>query len=84
TLSDLLRGFRGRYNFYYVPLTFRTRTSIGYAFVNFGTPSDALEFYDQFNGVQISDDKHMVVVSAHAQGLEAQIRLLRNSPVNTN
>ncbi|EER08499.1 hypothetical protein Pmar_PMAR015918 [Perkinsus marinus ATCC 50983] len=84
TLSDLLRGFRGRYNFYYVPLTFRTRTSIGYAFVDFGTPSDALEFYDQFNGVQISDDKHMVVVSAHAQGLDAQIRLLRNSPVNTN
>ncbi|KAF4683251.1 hypothetical protein FOZ60_009398 [Perkinsus olseni] len=88
TLANLLTDFRGRFDFYYVPLTFRTRTSIGYAFVNFGTPEDALAFYDRFNGGRVSSDddedaKPMVVTTAHAQGLDAQIALLRNSPVNS-
>ncbi|KAF4670128.1 hypothetical protein FOL47_002190 [Perkinsus chesapeaki] len=85
TLASLLDDFRGRFDFYYVPLTFRTRTSIGYAFVNFGASSDAVLFHDKYNGVKLDDDdaKPIVVASAHAQGLDAQINLLRNSPVNS-
>jgi len=86
-LADLLndQGFRGSFDFVYLPIDHSTNIGFGYAFVNFTTAHGARLFKDSFHG--FSDwsypcDKTCEVVWSQAhQGLQEHIDRLRNSPV---
>jgi len=86
-LTDMLNrtGFRGAYNFVYMPMNFRTKNSFGYAFVNMVSPEEAQRCHDKFQGFcdwGVSTDKVCEVSwSDMHQGLVAHIERYRNSPV---
>ncbi|KAF4679206.1 hypothetical protein FOZ60_015339, partial [Perkinsus olseni] len=75
-------GFRGSYDFLYVPLNFKTHEVVGFAFVNFGDQEHAQKMIDGFNDLVLDGCLPLVVEPAKNQGLQAQIDHLRESPVN--
>jgi len=86
-LADKLdkAGFRGSYDFVYLPIDHSTNIGFGYAFVNFTSPSGARLFKNTFHGCAewaSPHDKTCEVVWSQAhQGLQEHIDRLRNSPV---
>lgn len=85
-LLDLLdtHGFRGKYNFVYLPVNFRTCDLHGYAFVNFTCDTVATQFEMQFAGFTawgVESDMICEVKSSTHQGLKGNIMRYRNSPV---
>jgi RNA recognition motif-containing protein len=87
TLVELFddAGFRGTYDFLYLPVDFRTNMSLGYAFVNFVSSRKAQEFMLFFNGFSTwhfsSPKVCKVFWSDPNQGLEEHVERYRNSPV---
>jgi RNA recognition motif-containing protein len=79
-------GFKGRFDFFYAPLDFKSRNNLGYAFVNLTTPESATEFTKHFDGMRVVSrpgwEKPLRVCSARVQGLESNIDHYKNSPVN--
>merc|ERR1712179_888030 len=55
-LIDLLdsKGFRGKYNFLYLPVDFTHVVALGYALVCFETHGDAQALIDSFLGTEVS------------------------------
>lgn len=86
-LLDLLdvSGFRGRYDFVYLPIDFSTRASVGYAFINFSTVGSAELFVAQLQGFDdwpMPSEKVLEVDWSHGpQGYKSLIDRYRNSPV---
>lgn len=86
-LADKLdkAGFRGSYDFVYLPIDHSTNIGFGYAFVNFTSPNGARLFKNTFHGyadwANPSDETCEVVWSQAHQGLQEHIDRLRNSPV---
>ncbi|EER12764.1 heterogeneous nuclear ribonucleoprotein, putative [Perkinsus marinus ATCC 50983] len=79
------RGFEGTYDFFYLPIDFRNRCNLGYAFINFTTHESAVAFTNSFNGYSLPAFKSTKVCEvcwARVQGLEANVDHYRNSPVN--
>jgi len=78
-------GFRGSYNFLYLPADFRTKVSFGYAFLNFMCQDDAERFMQHFRGFSSWGSNSMKVCSVSwsgAQGgLEALVQKYRNCSV---
>ena len=78
-------GFEGKYDFFYLPIDFRNRCNVGYAFINFLSNATATEFKKQFDGMRLTgfnSQKICEVSYARVQGLKANIQHYRNSPVN--
>jgi len=78
-------GFAGRYDFVYLPIDFQTRAGLGYAFLNFVEPADAVRFRKVFHGfsnwrVPCAKVCNVGWGEAH-QGLSAHIERYRNSPL---
>jgi hypothetical protein len=87
-LMDLMdvEGFRGLYDFLYLPIDFESQaTNCGYSFVNFVDSEVASRFFDCFSGFQRwsvqSDEVCELRWSDKVQGLDAHVELFRNSPV---
>lgn len=78
-------GFRGSYDFVYLPVDHSTNVGFGYAFVNFTSPNGARLFKNHFHGYAewaYPCEKPCEVVWSQAhQGLQEHIDRLRNSPV---
>jgi len=78
-------GFVGKYDFVYLPADFRTRSSFGYAFINFVSQRAAEEFQSHFNGFNrwSAETSKTVEVgwSEPSQGLDLHVERYRNSPV---
>lgn len=78
-------GFRGAYDFVYLPMDFRNGVNLGYAFVNLQAHYDALQAISKFQGFQnwfYESTKVCEVSWAHPhQGLEEHVERYRNSPV---
>jgi hypothetical protein len=79
-------GLSEEWDFIYLPLDFKSRVAIGYAFVNFVSHASALRAFDVLNGFNSWRGKSSKVCevswSQTHQGLEANIELVRNSPMN--
>jgi hypothetical protein len=78
------QGFKGLYDFVYVPMKFRTRLSFGYAFVNFISASVTRNCWDKMQGFvawAVPSDKPCNLSWSVHQGLEVYIRRYRNSPI---
>ncbi|CAD7946565.1 unnamed protein product [Amoebophrya sp. A120] len=83
TLNE--NGFEAKFDFFYLPIDFRNRCNVGYAFVNFVTPEDAKRFLGLFHKFKLkayNSPKVCEVNYARVQGLQANIEVYRNSPVN--
>lgn len=86
-LLDLLdaEGFKGRYDFLYLPSSFETFLGFGYAFVNFSSEDNAelaRQHFQDFNqwttaGEEVCETSW----SDPYQGLAANVERYRNSPV---
>ena len=77
--SEVLRavdslGFKGMYNFFYLPMNRRHRQGIGYAFINFRVLGTAEHFKNAICGYRFPgrrSTKQVEVARAKLQGLEA-------------
>ena len=77
-------GFDGRFDFFYLPIDFRNKCNVGYAFINFDNHETLLEFKNRFDGFKLpgyNSQKVCVVTYARVQGLEANLVHYKNSPV---
>eukprot|EP00803_Ostreobium_quekettii_P000171 evm.model.scf_1510.1 EVM.evm.TU.scf_1510.1 scf_1510:6152-11784(+) len=82
-LLDVLdRKYSGRYDFFYLPIDFKNRCNLGYAFVNFKTPTTTAEFYKEFHSKsweEFNSKKVCEITYARVQGRNALIEHFRNS-----
>merc|ERR1712224_4472 len=78
-------GFKGKYDFVYLPTDFRSWLAFGYAFVNMTSHEEALRIMHKLEGFcdwKVSCSKACNVVwSDPYQGLDANVERYRNSPV---
>jgi hypothetical protein len=79
------QGFRGTYDFFYLPMDVHNKTNVGYAFINFLNSADLERFCRHFENRQF--DKHpsnkiATVSPAHINGLDANIRHLAKKAVS--
>jgi hypothetical protein len=87
TLLELLEteGYAGTFDFLYLPIDFKSKSSLGYAFINFASHDAAERFREHFAGFnrwsKNGSDKVCEVAYSELQGLEAHIQRYRNSPV---
>jgi len=78
------RGFRGAYDFFYLPIDFQTGNNLGYAFVNLSELKQAQRFRSVYQGLALAADrskKVCAVADATTQGRAANVDYYRNSPV---
>jgi len=86
-LVELLdsEGFAGKYDFLYLPIDFKSRACLGYAFINLLSPVVVPLFWKTFHGYSrwILPSKKISSVSWSGphQGFEAHVSRYRNSPV---
>jgi hypothetical protein len=85
-LQELYRlGFTGRYDFFYLPMDVHNRTNVGYAFINFLTPQDALQFTRSLTNYKFqrhASQKIATVSPAHIQGLVNNLYHFSNRAVS--
>eukprot|EP00928_Gymnodinium_smaydae_P053190 TRINITY_DN37235_c0_g1_i1.p1 TRINITY_DN37235_c0_g1~~TRINITY_DN37235_c0_g1_i1.p1 ORF type:complete len:505 (+),score=84.68 TRINITY_DN37235_c0_g1_i1:95-1609(+) len=78
-------GYRGCYNFVYLPMDYQTRACFGYAFVNLVSPGFVPSFWSRFNGYTKwalpSRKTCSVTWCTSHQGLDALIDRYRSSPL---
>mmetsp|Transcript_53085 Transcript_53085/g.98194 ORF Transcript_53085/g.98194 Transcript_53085/m.98194 type:complete len:371 (+) Transcript_53085:165-1277(+) len=78
-------GFRGKYDFLYLPFDFSSFVCLNHAFINFVTPADAEKVKAQLSGRKqwsvTSDNICSVDWNDKQQGLGSLIERYRNSPV---
>lgn len=76
-LAELLStGFRGTFDFFYLPMDFVTKKNRGYGFVNFHFSETAACFVRTFHGRRLplyATEKSLEVVPALQQGYEANV-----------
>lgn len=87
-VKQLNSEFRGNFDFVYLPIDFKNRCNVGYGFINFRTVEACDEFVTKFNGVDVrkclpglNSRKVAEVTPARVQGLDENVRRLRNGPV---
>lgn len=76
------RKYSGTYDFFYLPIDFKNRCNLGYAFVNFKNPSTTAEFYKEFHSKsweEFNSKKVCEITYARVQGRNALIEHFRNS-----
>lgn len=59
TLDEINEQFRGKFDFFYLPLDFDNQCNLGYAFINFIEPMHIPYFYDVFEGKKWKKFKSM-------------------------
>lgn len=82
--------FKEKYNFLYVPSASPlpqagNGSNLGYGFINFPDPEDAMAFHTAFTGYRFEEttsSKLCVIVPAHIQGLENNVRHFSRKAVN--
>jgi len=79
-------GFKGKYNFVYLPVDFKRKAGLGYAFVNMINHSEAEQFMERFSGYNKWKVGSQKVCTTEwgmpsQQGIESNIQRYRNSPL---
>eukprot|EP00930_Biecheleria_cincta_P020116 TRINITY_DN15196_c0_g1_i1.p1 TRINITY_DN15196_c0_g1~~TRINITY_DN15196_c0_g1_i1.p1 ORF type:complete len:629 (+),score=91.81 TRINITY_DN15196_c0_g1_i1:38-1888(+) len=78
------QGFRGTYDFFYMPMDKQNKTSVGYAFINFEQPSCAQRFFSMMKDYRFKrfpNDKIGEASPAKLQGLWQNITHFANKSV---
>jgi len=78
------KGFKDKYDFFYLPVDFRHRCNVGYAFINLISSEEAKRFQEKFDGFKLNAIKSTKVCEtsrAKMQGQQANADQYRNSSV---
>ncbi|RHY28577.1 hypothetical protein DYB32_005863 [Aphanomyces invadans] len=77
-------GHHGSYDFFYLPIDFKNKCNMGYAFINFMMTDAIVPFYNAFNGQRwrnFNSEKVCAISYARLQGKAAMINRFQNSSV---
>lgn len=76
-LAEMLaQGFEGGFDFFYLPIDFKTKRNRGYGFINFHTAALAKQFVTAFHGQRLtrySTQKILEISPALTQGFDANV-----------
>eukprot|EP00002_Diphylleia_rotans_P008219 TRINITY_DN1795_c0_g2_i9.p1 TRINITY_DN1795_c0_g2~~TRINITY_DN1795_c0_g2_i9.p1 ORF type:complete len:271 (-),score=34.98 TRINITY_DN1795_c0_g2_i9:56-805(-) len=70
-LAKVDEGHKGTYDFFYLPIDFKNKCNVGYAFINFINPRSISEFYRDFNNKRwekFNSEKICEITYARIQG----------------
>lgn len=73
---------QGTYDFFYLPIDFKNRCNVGYAFINFIDPKSIPAFYEEFDNKKwekFNSEKVCRISYARLQGKQAMIEHFKNS-----
>ncbi|CAM8903341.1 unnamed protein product [Rhodiola kirilowii] len=73
---------KGTYDFLYLPIDFKNKCNVGYAFINMLTPKHIIPFYQAFNGKKwekFNSEKVASIAYARIQGKSALVTHFQNS-----
>ncbi|KAK4357688.1 hypothetical protein RND71_023298 [Anisodus tanguticus] len=85
-LAAIDERHRGTYDFIYLPIDFKNKCNVGYAFINMTDPSLIVPFYNAFNGKKwekFNSEKVASLAYARIQGKAALIAHFQNSSLMT-
>ena len=81
-LDEVNVNHKGTYDFFYLPIDFKNRCNVGYAFINFTDPSCISCFVKEFHGQRwknFNSGKVCAVTYARIQGQSAMVNRFQNS-----
>ncbi|KAK6142288.1 hypothetical protein DH2020_022636 [Rehmannia glutinosa] len=81
-LAAIDETHKGTYDFLYLPIDFKNKCNVGYAFINMVSPSHIISFYEAFNGKKwekFNSEKVASLAYARIQGKIALISHFQNS-----
>ncbi|KAL6652802.1 hypothetical protein ACP70R_011727 [Stipagrostis hirtigluma subsp. patula] len=81
-LAVIDESHRGTYDFIYLPIDFKNKCNVGYAFINMISPENIVSFYKTFNGKRwekFNSEKVASLAYARIQGKSALIAHFQNS-----
>ncbi|XP_010272651.1 PREDICTED: protein MEI2-like 2 [Nelumbo nucifera] len=81
-LAAIDENHRGTYDFFYLPIDFKNKCNVGYAFINMASPSHIIPFYEAFNGKKwekFNSEKVASLAYARIQGMAALVAHFQNS-----
>ncbi|GBG61886.1 hypothetical protein CBR_g23837 [Chara braunii] len=81
-LAAIDDNHRGTYDFFYLPIDFKNKCNVGYAFINLISPSKIVPFYQAFNGKKwekFNSEKVASLAYARIQGKAALVAHFQNS-----
>ncbi|RYR67174.1 hypothetical protein Ahy_A03g013466 isoform A [Arachis hypogaea] len=81
-LAAIDENHKGTYDFLYLPIDFKNKCNVGYAFINMLSPSLIIPFYETFNGKKwekFNSEKVASLAYARIQGKTALVSHFQNS-----
>ncbi|CAL9090049.1 unnamed protein product [Musa textilis] len=81
-LAAIDENHKGTYDFLYLPIDFKNKCNVGYAFINMVSPSHIMSFYKTFNGKKwekLNSEKVVLLAYARIQGKAALCAHFENS-----
>ncbi|WJX35106.1 hypothetical protein P8452_23138 [Trifolium repens] len=81
-LTAIDESCRGTYDFLYLPIDFKNKCNVGYAFINMTDPGQIIPFHQAFHGKKwekFNSEKVAVLAYARIQGKSALIAHFQNS-----
>ncbi|KAL2494623.1 Protein MEI2-like 5 [Forsythia ovata] len=81
-LATIDEHHKGAYDFLYLPIDFKNKCNVGYAFINMFSPSQIISFYEAFNGKKwekFNSEKVACLAYARIQGTAALVAHFQNS-----
>nr|CAB3446712.1 unnamed protein product [Digitaria exilis] len=81
-LAAIDESHKGTYDFIYLPIDFKNKCNVGYAFINMTNPRHIIPFYQSFNGKKwekFNSEKVASLAYARIQGKTALIAHFQNS-----
>jgi hypothetical protein len=81
-LHEVNMNHEGTYDFFYLPIDFKNRCNVGYAFINFVKPECIVRFVEEFQGHRwknFNSGKICEVTYARIQGQSAMVARFQNS-----
>jgi len=81
-LASVDAKFKGLYDFFYLPIDFKNKCNVGYAFINFIQPEYIIGFYEDLNNKKwekFNSDKVCEITYARIQGKHNLIQHFQNS-----
>lgn len=83
-MKTLNKGFKGKFDFFYLPIDFMNNCNMGYAFINFSEVEAVKDFFLKFEGMKwekFNSDKVCSLKYAKLQGCASLINHFKNSRV---
>ncbi|KAF5481451.1 hypothetical protein F2P56_002099 [Juglans regia] len=85
-LAAIDENHQGTYDFIYLPIDFKNKCNVGYAFINMVSPSHIIPFYEAFHGKKwekFNSEKVSSLAYARIQGKPALVTHFQNSSLMT-